>query len=139
MTDTTLGMKRRSQRQRAQSPRSRQRGLGLIGWTCLIAVGALVATIVIRLVPTYIDHRTMVSLINELPAGQVHSMSKGQIRDTLNKRFKINNIRNVTVADVLTIERSRGETVLVLDYEVRRPMFLNVDMVASFNETTTFR
>lgn len=142
-TSTVTTARRSQPSQRSQlwsgSRPSRQRGLGLIGWVVVGLIAALIATIVIRLAPVFMDNRTMVSLVRELPAGQVHGMSKSQIRETLNKRFKINNIRRLKVEDVLTIERSRGETILLLQYEERRPMFANIDLVASFDESFTYR
>lgn len=118
---------------------SRQRGAGMLSWICILAVAALLLTLALRLIPHYIDFRTMVGLIEDLPAGEVHDMTKKDIRDTLTKRFKINNIRDLKVTDVLTIERSRGETILLLDYEVRENMVANIDLVVMFDQRFDYR
>ncbi len=116
-----------------------QRGAGMLSWICILAVVALVLTLALRLIPHYIDFRTMVGLLEDLPAGEVHNMTKKDIRDTLGKRFKINNIRDLKVTDVLTIERSRGETILLLDYEVRENMVANIDLVVMFDQRFAYR
>ncbi|MCR9277469.1 MAG: DUF4845 domain-containing protein [Pseudomonadaceae bacterium] len=111
----------------------------MLSWICILAVAALLLTLALRLIPHYIDFRTMVGLIEDLPAGEVHDMTKKDIRDTLTKRFKINNIRDLKVTDVLTIERSRGETILLLDYEVRENMVANIDLVVMFDQRFDYR
>lgn len=118
---------------------SLQRGAGMLSWICILAVAALVLTLALRLIPHYIDFRTMVGLLEDLPAGEVHDMTKKDIRETLTKRFKINNIRDLKVTDVLTIERSRGETILLLDYEVRENMVANIDLVVMFEQRFAYR
>jgi len=99
------------------------------------AIGLIAA----RLVPAYVDYRTINTLIEALPADQVHLMSKGEIYDALKKRFLINNIRDLDVTKIVVIERKRDGTALVLDYEVRQPLIYNVSVVASFNKRFEFQ
>jgi hypothetical protein len=61
-------------------------------------------------------------------------MSRPEIREALEKRFKVNNIRDFKVSDVITVERLRDNTVLDLEYERREHLFLNVDVVLTFSE-----
>lgn len=117
------------------SPRpSRQRGMGLIQWLLLIALVGGTATMAIRTVPHYIDFYTMVSVVEALPKDEVHVMSASKLRELLAKRFKINNIRDLDLAKVVSIERKRGETDLTLDYEVREHLVYNIDLVLTFNK-----
>ena len=114
--------------------RKRQAGTSLVQWLVLIMIVGTIATMAIRTVPHYIDFYTMVSLVEALPDEQVHSMTKQKIRDSLKKRFKINNIRDLDPAKVVGIERKRGETTLELEYEVREHLFYNIDVVMSFTK-----
>ncbi len=112
----------------------RQGGMVLLQWMALIAIIGGIATMAIRTVPHYLDFYTMVSVVEALPRNDVHVMSKQSIRDSLKKRFKINNIRDLDPAKVVDIERKRGETLLTLDYEVREHLFYNIDVVLSFSK-----
>jgi translation initiation factor RLI1 len=112
----------------------RQRGMAMIQWMLLVLIVGGTATVAIRTIPHYIDFYTMVSVVEALPKNQVHVMSKQKIRDSLRKRFKINNIRDVDIAKVVGIERKRGATALTLDYEVREHLFYNIDLIMSFSK-----
>jgi hypothetical protein len=122
-----------TQRNMMSGPR-RQRGMAMIQWMLLVLIVGGTATVAIRTIPHYIDYYTMVSVVEALPKNQVHVMSKQKIRDSLRKRFKINNIRDVDIAKVVGIERKRGATALTLDYEVREHLFYNIDLIMSFSK-----
>ena len=99
----------------------------------LVALIGGVGTLAVRLIPHYIDYATIVSLVEELPADQVHQMAFSDIRTSLKKRFLINNIRDLDPAKILKIERKRDGTSLVLDYERREPLVYNVDLILAFH------
>jgi hypothetical protein len=122
-----------TQRDMMSAPR-RQRGMALVQWMVLVLIVGGTATLAIRTVPHYIDFYTMVSVVEALPKNQVHVMSKQKIRDSLQKRFKINNIREFDLNKIVAIERKRGATALTLQYEIREHLFYNVDVVLSFTK-----
>ena len=117
----------------------RQLGLTALGTVAILAGIAAVVTLSLRLGPHYVDFYTMQTLVEELPAARVHEMDKRDIRESLEKRFRINNIRDVAVRDVIQIERSKGETVLQIKYEAREHLFYNVDVVLSFEKQYKFQ
>ncbi len=122
-----------TQRDMMSGPR-RQRGMALAQLMILILIVGGTATVAIRTIPHYIDFYTMVSVVEALPENQVHVMSKQKIRDSLQKRFKINNIREFDLNKIVAIERKRGATALTLEYEIREHLFYNVDVVLSFTK-----
>ena len=119
--------------------RTRQRGASFLGWVLIAALLSVVALLAVRVVPAYVDYRTIVTLIEALPADRVPAMSKGEIRDALQKRFVINNIRDLKVADVVDIQKKREGTILVLKYEVRQHLLYNVWVVIAFDRTFTYQ
>ena len=118
--------------------KDKQRGASFLGWVLVLAMISVVGLLTARLVPPYIDFRTIGTLIEALPPDQVRTMSKLEIRDALQKRFLINNIRDMKVADILDIQKRRDGTVLLLNYEVREHLAYNVSVVIEFNRTFTF-
>lgn len=122
-----------STRRDMMSRPGRQLGLSAMQVVVLILIIGGVVTAALRTVPHYLDFYTMVSVVEALPHEQVHVMSKQKIRDALQKRFKINNIRDVDMGKSVAIERKRGETSLTLAYEIREHLFYNIDLVLTFN------
>lgn len=121
------------------NPTSRQRGITALGAVAILVVVASIVTVALRLGPHYVDFYTMQTLIEELPANRVHTMARGDIREALQKRFRINNIRAYKVSDVISIERGKGETQLIIRYEAREHLVSNVDAVMRFEKTYRFQ
>lgn len=119
--------------------RGRQIGVSILGWLgILIVIGAL-SMVAMRVIPHYIDFYTIVNIVEALPANQVHTMDKTVIRESLLKRFLINNIRDLNVREVIEIERKRGSTVLLVHYERREPLVYNADLVLTFDKRFEFQ
>jgi hypothetical protein len=119
--------------------RSRQLGVSLLGWVVIIALIGSIATLAIRIAPHYADFYAIESIVEALPANQVHTMDKAAIRENLLKRFLINNIRDLNVRDVIQIERKRETTELIVHYERREHLFYNLDLVLTFNRRYEFK
>lgn len=113
---------------------ARQRGLTGMGWLMVLIVLAAAITLTLRLAPHYIDFYTVKSVIQGLPAQEVRTMSRSSLLEALKKRFKINNLRDFDIRDIIDLQRSRDNTVLEVRYERREHLFFNVDVVISFHE-----
>ncbi len=114
--------------------KSKQGGASFLSWIIIAAMVSAIGLIGARLAPAYLDYRTITTLIEALPADKVHLMSKGEIYDALHKRFLINNIRDLDVTKILTVERKRDGTSLLLNYEKREPLLYNISIVVSFDK-----
>lgn len=114
--------------------KSAQQGASVISILGAVALLIIVATLLMRLGPHYIEWRTMQSIVADLPSGQVHSMSKEEIRTTLRKRFRVNSLRDFDLREIITIDRAKAGTVLKIDYERREFIVANVDVVLTFSE-----
>ncbi|MEE4300940.1 MAG: DUF4845 domain-containing protein [Pseudomonadales bacterium] len=114
---------------------SRQRGMSASGWFLVIALILGATSVGVRLVPHYLDH--------EIIDGQIRSllenpgfvdMSRGQIHDRLKAALKRNNIREFDSREALEFEKRSGAVTMDLFYEVREPLFWNVDVILTFEE-----
>lgn len=114
--------------------RRRQRGLTAIGGLAVLLLIVSGVTLTLKLAPHYLDYYTLQSVLEGLPASEVRTMSRTSLRDTLKKRFKINNLRDFEISDIITLDRSRDGTVLLLKYERREHLLFNVDVVLTFEK-----
>jgi len=113
---------------------SRQRGISAIGLLSGLLALVAVVTLVLRLGPHYIDWQAMKSVIGDLPPSEVHTMSKSEIRETLQKRFRINSLRDFDLREILAIERQKTGTTLSINYERRESIVANADVVLTFSD-----
>lgn len=114
------------------SPARRQRGLSTLGMLGVLILVVAAITLTLKLVPHYLDYYTLNSIIGDLPSRDVHAMNRSKLAEMLQKRFKINNLRDFDISDIIAVERSREATVLTLNYERREHLFYNVDVVLTF-------
>ncbi len=117
----------------------RQRGsIGSI--LVILLVLASVVSVGSRVIPLYLDHNTMGTIMEKMSLENGLALeSEGNIRDTMRKRLKINNIRDFDLKEHLKIDRSKVGTELVLDYEVRIELVSNLSLIAAFNKKVSLR
>lgn len=121
------------QRQHQRTHLHRQAGMSFGGWFMVILVVLSLATVATRMVPAYVDHSTIDKLISDqLNEPKVGDLSNAKFLEKLRENLKRNNIRDMNLKDMLTIERGNGTIKIHLAYEVREHLFSNVDVVMSF-------
>ena len=117
----------------------RQRGsIGSILVILLVLASAV--SLGSRVIPLYLDHNTMGAIMEKMSLENGLALeSEGNIRDTMRKRLKINNIRDFDLKEHLKIDHSKVGTELVLDYEVRIELVSNLSLIAAFNKKVSLR
>jgi len=111
----------------------RQRGASMYS---ILIIGALViyfAVTAIKLGPVYLDDYKIKSALekaaHEFESGAV---SKSEIRTSVGKGLEINDINTIQPKQIELEESSTG-VMIALDYEVRVPMFYNIDAMLKFS------
>jgi hypothetical protein len=116
----------------------RERGISLIGFLLLMAVGSFVILFVVRVAPIYFDHYLIKSTIESLNKDpNLQSKSREEILGLLQNRWDINNIETVKKKDV-KLSREEGSLKLQLKYEVSRNVYANLDVVVRFDDEFVF-
>lgn len=114
--------------------RNRQHGITLIGFLIVLVVLGFFALVAMRLFPVYSEWYSVVSamkgLANEPGIG---SMSANQIRSRFDRRLYTSYVESVKANNVRIT--TQGGPQIRVRYEVRRPMFGNLDFVATFDRT----
>jgi hypothetical protein len=114
--------------------RSRHSGITLIGFLVVLVVLGFFAFIAMRLFPVYSEWYSVVSamkgLANEPGIGR---MGADQIRSRFDRRLYTSYVESVKANNVRIT--TQGGPQIRVRYEVRRPMFGNLDIIATFDRT----
>jgi hypothetical protein len=111
-----------------------QRGMTLIGWLLVLGLIGYFVLMVMRLAPGYLEYMNVSKTIESLKSEDgIANMPVPEIRALIQKRFNVNDVISITKKDV-QITRKQGRLAIGVDYEVRKPMFGNIDIVTRFNK-----
>ena len=109
---------------------NKQRGLALSGLIFWGVIVALVALLVIKVVPEVIDYYRIDKSVKST-AANASGKTVGEIRIAYSKYAEIEHIQTITPAD-LDISKEGSNVVIVFSYEKRIPLFANVSLLIDF-------
>lgn len=111
----------------------RQGGWSFLGLLTFLLVAGVFVAIGFKLVPAYTDHETLKSILVDTQRDQqLMAKPKREIELSLIKKLRINNMNLPN--EFIKISKDKGDVLMDVDYEVRIPIFMNVDAVVSFKE-----
>lgn len=117
----------------------KQSGMTLIGFIIVLGVGGVFVYMGMKLVPMYSEYysvkRSLTDLANEPGAAQ---MDANKIRDLFFRRMEMSYVDSVKRPNFKIIRGDAGMEVTV-DYEVRRQLIGNLDVVGHFHAEQKFR
>lgn len=112
-----------------------QRGMTLIGFIVVLAVVGLFVYVGMKLVPMYSEFYAVKQAMKQVAAEPgVANKAPKEIADTFFRRLYISYAENVKNENV-KIERGDRGWVMTVEYEVRRPLIANLDVVGKFKAT----
>jgi len=113
----------------------RQRGMTPVGWVLVFLLIAFFALLTLKLVPIYLKSFSVGSVIADLKNEPgIGAMTSRQIISLVQKRLDINMVTDVGAKDIY-VEKVGDNMTISADYEVRKPMLGNVDIVVSFDKS----
>ena len=113
----------------------RQQGLTLMSFVIVLVVVAFFALVVMKLFPMYSEYNNLKAVMDAFAAQPASAtMTSAQIHSDLNRRFNIAYVESVKKENIKIIRNGR-EMDLNIAYEVRKPLFLNLDVVGRFDRT----
>ena len=123
---------------RRLSPK-RQRGLTAISWILIIAIAVFLSMIGLKLVPIYLEHYSIQTLLRQLPEEPfIGEKGPAEIRKSLIARLKINSVYDFNPNNIV-IKKGLNTYLVDVSYEVREPVLANVDIVVSFSNQVEIR
>ena len=112
-----------------------QQGITMIGFVIVLIVLGFFAYIAMRLIPMYTEYFSVVKAIKGVLAEPgIVAADDYKVRDLLSRRFDISYVDSIEPKDVKII-RNQGGLKLSVDYEVRKPVAYNIDLIGHFQKT----
>ena len=116
----------------------RQRGASMSGILIALVIGGILVSVGLQLLPHYLEFMTIRSTMDETaedPASM--GLRRGEILKRIDKKLYVNDVDAVSKKD-FTFTAVPGGTELTVEYEVRQPLFGNLDAMITFTHSAKF-
>ena len=115
--------------------KNKQKGMTGISIMALLILIAFVAVTLLKIMPIYFDSFKVGDVISSLKEERgLGEKSNSEITKMILKRLDVNMVSDVT-KDNIFIEKSKNQVLIDVEYEVRKPMFGNLDIIISFKKS----
>lgn len=115
--------------------KNKQKGLTGISIMAILIVIAFVAIIFLKIMPIYFDAFKVGDVVSSFKEERgLGEKSNREITSMILKRLDVNMVSDVT-KDHIFIEKIKNEVLIDVEYEVRKQMFGNLDIVVSFKKS----
>jgi len=113
-----------------------QRGITLIGFVVILALVGVLAYLGMKVFPIYEQFFSVRSAMKGVASEPgVNQMDPAKIRDLFFRRLYVNYADEDLKPENVKVERKDNGFVLTVNYEVRRPLIEDLDIVGTFNKT----
>ncbi|TBW01188.1 DUF4845 domain-containing protein [Azotobacter chroococcum] len=112
-----------------------QKGLSILSWLVVLAVVAFFASTAFKVMPHYFDYMSMEKIITSIEterAAEIRSI--GDFYAHVSKGMQVNNLRDLSLQEVLKVTLENNEFRAHLKYEKREPLIENLDLVVNFDK-----
>ena len=115
--------------------KNKQKGLTAISLLFIIVIFAFVVVSLLKIIPIYFDsfkvNDVVASMQDERGLGD---KSNNEIAAMIIKRLKLNQVSDIS-KDNVYIEKAKNSIFIDIEYEVRKEMFGNLDVIISFKKS----
>lgn len=114
--------------------RNRQLGMTTLGWLGLLVVAGFVLLFAVKIGPVYMQSMTVRSILEQTAdEAESEGLGKAQIYERIAKKRLINTVTDLSMADIAV--SGQGDSLFIdANYEVRRPLLFNIDVVVKFED-----
>ena len=115
--------------------KNKQKGLTGISIMAILIVIAFGSVIFFKIMPIYFDAFKVGDVVSSLKEERgLGDKGNREITTMILKRLDVNMVTDVTKEDII-IEKTKNDVYIDVEYEVRKPMFGNLDVVVSFKKS----
>ena len=114
--------------------KQKQRGMTMLGFLMVLCLGIFFAFCAMKIVPMYMEYYAVKEALKGLANDpELKGAPKDQIRKMYMRRLDMSYAEHVKKMDKLKIENTEGGFNLIVDYERRESLFVNLDVVGKFH------
>jgi hypothetical protein len=111
-----------------------QQGLTFISLVFFLALIAFFVLLGLKIGPIYLDHMKVTNALAEIKkTPDIETKSANEIRESLNKRFNMNYVYDVTQDDI-TVVKQGNYLKVIIEYEVVKKIAGNLSVLVEFND-----
>ena len=115
--------------------KNKQKGLTGISIMMIVVVIAFAAAIFLKIMPVYFDAFKVGDVVSAMKDERgLGDKSNNEIASMILKRLDVNMVSDVTKEHIF-IEKTKNDVFIDVEYEVRKQMFGNLDVVISFKKS----
>lgn len=115
--------------------KNKQKGLTGISIMVILIAIAFAAVIFLKIMPIYFDSFKVGDVVSAMKDERsLGDKSNKEIASMILKRLDVNMVTDVT-SEHIFIEKIKNNIFIDVEYEVRKPMFGNLDVVVSFKKS----
>ena len=115
----------------------RQRGISLMGLIVVAIVGVIVAILLMKVIPTYIDNREIANILHQLVSDpDLQGATPQDIRNSFDKRALINDITVIDSSKLNIAQDPNGHLVISVKYHVKIPLAFNISLWIDFDTSS---
>lgn len=113
----------------------KQEGASLPVVVLFLGMVMIVLTIAFKLYPAFYEHWQVQAVMESFQdESGLEDMSVKEITRRFDSRLLTNNVRDLNTKDIVTITKHDGTLYIDVEYQVRIPMYKNIDALISFKE-----
>lgn len=114
----------------------KQQGASMPLVILFVAMAIIVLTIAFKLYPAIYEHWQVQHVLEGFDEEQgLADLSANEITSRFEKRLLTNNVRDFNSKESLFVNKQDGNVSIYIEYEVRIPIYKNIDAILSFNES----
>jgi hypothetical protein len=114
---------------------NKQKGLTGISIMAIVVVIAFAALIFLKIMPVYFDAFKVGDVVSAMKDERgLGDKSNSEIASMILKRLDVNMVSDVN-KDHILIEKTKDDVFIDVEYEVRKKMFGNLDVIISFKKS----
>lgn len=115
--------------------KNKQKGLTGVSIVVMLVVIAFISIIFLKIMPIYFDAFKVGDVVSSLKAERgLGDKGNREITSMILKRLDVNQVSDVTKEHIF-IEKTKNDIFIDVEYEVRKPMFGNLDVIVSFKKS----
>ena len=115
--------------------KNKQQGMTLIGFVIVLAIAGIFAYVGMKLVPMYTEFYSVKSAMKALAAEPgVAGYAPEKVRDLFSRKLYIDYSDDNIKPQNIKLTRQGAGWKMEVNYEVRKPLIANLDVVGRFNQ-----